>query len=70
MYCYDVWQPIFEELKSQGVQLYNEMIDVEKLKGEGNLWLIIDDHMNEVVGGKRGERNGVSDDPFTKHSPH
>ena len=60
MYCYDVWQPIFEELRSQGVQLHNGMIDVEELKGAGNSGLIIDDLMNEVVGGKRGEKNSGS----------
>lgn len=70
VYCYDVWQPIFEELRSQGVQLHNGMIDVEELKGAGNSWLIIDDLMNEVVGGKRGEKNSGSDDLYTKHSHH
>ena len=70
MYCYDVWQKIFEELKSQWVQLHNGIIDVEELKREGKLWLMIDDLMNEVVGGKRGKKNGGSDDLYTKHSHH
>ena len=53
LYCFDVWQPIFEQLKSQGVQLHNGMIDVEELKGKGRSWLVNDDLMNEVVGGKK-----------------
>ena len=54
VHCYDVWQPVSEELRSQGVQLHNGMIDVEELKREGTSWLIVDGVMNEVVIAKKG----------------
>ena len=35
VYCYDVWQTVFEELESRGVRFHHEMINAEELTEEG-----------------------------------
>lgn len=64
IYCYSIWQPVFETVKY--VNFHKGLIDVnEKVFNDGqSRWLIIDDLMDEVAGGK--EMNNL----FTKQSHH
>lgn len=61
-FCYTEWQPLYNELKSKGVEFHKGLIDIDKLDQTTPKLLILDDMLSDLS----PEIGNI----FTKHSHH